>query len=166
MKEEIRRAQDKALVLYQRLCFGFLALVLVDLLAGLFSLFADEASLGFACSFVAYLRKAMFETTYGYGIVWNYVAYVISLLLVTVAGLFLGLRTAKAKVRVEGSLLLGLYLADCIYCFVIAGGASYPCLEPTAAYLSLGLHILGLILVVAIVISYLRLYFLFRRKPS
>ncbi len=160
MNPALRERQDKALSLYQRICFLYVALSAVSLLASLLSLVSDGA-LGFCYSFLAYLRNAMFATVYGYGIAWNYAAYVVSVGLVTALTVYSGLMAAKAKVR-WGVFAAAIYVADSLYCFIIAGGQSYPVLSAPEAYTAVGIHVLGLLAVTGAVVSYVRLYRLFK----
>ncbi len=160
MNQDLRARQDKALALYQRFAYLFVGLAVLNVVASLLALIVDTGALGFSYSFMAYLRNAMFEKTYGNGIGWNYAAYVISLVLVAALSLYIGFSGLKAKVKIAvwGPVL---YLADSIYCFVIAAGASYPNLSATDAYIGVAIHCLGLIALGLAVWAYIRTYRLF-----
>lgn len=163
MKDELRQKQDKALVLYQRLCFLFASLSILYFLGAMVSLFAEEQALSFTFSLLAYLRVIMFAEAYLGNVAWNYFAYVVVAVALCGGTLYLSLQLAKAKVK-RGWPSIILFLADLVFCICLMCRVPDMGWDMSTLVISLLLHVAYALIILAGAIAYARLYALFERK--
>lgn len=158
MENSLKHRQDKALALYQRLAYGQLVLAFVSAFGSLVSCFETTYSIGFSYGFVYWLRELMFQSEYAGNIVYNYIAFMASSLLVSFLLGYLSIKAIKAKYR-YGIALAALVLIDFILACCMYGHLT------TEAYITLMVfRCIGFALMVAAIIAYIRLYRLFAKK--